>query len=711
MEFLEHLRENHNIILNPQQEQAVKTIDGATLLLAVPGSGKTTVIITRLGNMIFNYKIPPENILNITFSRASAQDMKQRFNKIFGNSLKDRLEFRTIHSFCLMVLKEYYRNEKKIEPKLIEDNFTIIKKIFIDLNQTFVGEEIIKDIVQKTSYCTNMLLRNDEIQKIVIAGCDFPEIFRQYNQYKINNNQIDFDDMLCFVYEIFKNYPSYLEKYQNIYRYINLDEAQDTSFLQHEIIRLLAQKYNSIFMVGDEDQSIYGFRAAFPKALLNFEQTYKNAIVLKMERNYRSTKNIVIAANQFIKQNRDRFDKNMFCENEEGVSIKYVELDDLKEQYNVIINKIKGEYAQKNLAILYRNNDSAVSIVDILEREGIHFSIRENIPTFFTHFVTNDVLSYIRLAQDGNDISSFEKIYYKLNLGLSKKMIEYIKQISNENVFDALTRYPGLNPTVIKNIISLKDEFINLSRKKPLDAIQYIQTNMGYNTTLLNISKQGFSHETLIQKVNTLKNIASKTQDLSSFLNRIDKLREIMSSLGINNNKVTLTTVHSSKGLEFDIVIIVDAIDGQFPTTESIKQKNEMNDVSLFEEEARLFYVGITRAKKELVLISSDQLYGQFIKKSRFVNDLQYKINHQHNDKKTQVVQNQMNNPNKYGKIGNKDKELKEYDVNVYIIHNMFGRGTIINMIGNSAEVRFENRTIKLDLKKCIQNNIIRIIR
>lgn len=696
MEFLEHLRENHNIILNPQQEQAVKTIDGATLLLAVPGSGKTTVIITRLGNMIFNYKIPPENILNITFSKASAQDMKQRFSKIFGDSLKDRLEFRTIHSFCLMVLKEYYRNEKKIEPKLIEDNFIIIKKIYIDLNQTYVGEEIIKDIIQKTSYCTNMLLSNDEIKKIVVAGCDFPEIFRQYNEYKINNNQIDFDDMLYIVYEIFKNNPSYLEKYQDIYRFINLDEAQDTSFLQHEIIRLLAQKYNSIFMVGDEDQSIYGFRAAFPKALLNFEKTYKNAIVLKMERNYRSTKNIVIAANQFIKQNKDRFDKNMFCENEEGVSIKYTQLDDLKEQYSLIISKIKGEYTKKNLAILYRNNDSAVPIVDVLEREGIHFSIRENTPTFFTHFVTNDILSYIKLANNFRDIEAFEKIYFKLNIGISKKIFEYVKQNLIGDVFDSLLRCTDIDEKTAKNIKTRRSDFILLRGFKTFEAISFIEDQLGYSNIIKNISKQGFSLESMVQKLNTLKLIATRYPNQLNFLERIIKLRKILETMGISKSNITLSTVHSSKGLEFDVVYIIDAIDGQFPTTESIKQRDEFNNSSFLEEETRLFYVGITRARSELNIISSNMFHGKSIRRSRFIDYLQN---------------------NKMIDSFSEDKDLNKGDFQgiiqgCFILHSTFGVGKVNYISGKTAEVKFENRsTIKLDLKMCLDKKIIKKIK
>ena len=711
MDFLEYLSVQHKIVLNPQQKQAVLTIDGATLLLAVPGSGKTTVIITRLGNMIFNHQIPPEFILNISFSRASARDMKSRFIRLFGPDPDDRVEIRTIHSFCLKVLKECYGAENKVVPKLIEDNFSRIKKLYVEQTKKYIGDEIIKEIIQKISYSTNMLLSPAQIKVISVAGCDFKEIYKQYQEFKEKSGVIDFDDMLRIVYDLFKDRPDYLNRYQEQFRYINLDEAQDTSFLQHEIIRLLAQKYGNIFMVGDEDQSIYGFRAAFPKALLNFEKTYTNATVLKMERNYRSTKSIVNVANKFIKQNKERFDKDMFCENEEGIPINHLDLNDLSEQYSFIVNQIKNMSSDKNLAILYRNNDSAVPLVDTLERAGIHFSIRENTPTFFTHFVTNDILAYIRLAVDGSDIASFEKIYYKLNLGLSKKMLEFVKQNPKGNVFNTLVRFPGMEKTIISNIKSRQTDFENISRMKPLDALRSIETKLGYTSILKGLTKQGYSFETLMQKLNTLKNIAAKTFDNKSFLERIGKLQEIMETYGINESKVTLSTVHSSKGLEFDIVILIDAIDGQFPSSESIRLKDEEEDASLYEEETRLFYVGITRARKELITVSSGKFYGQQIKMSRFIDNLKPRVVQQ---QQTSYVQDTTGYKPYIRHTKDKatvEKEIRNYKVGTKICHNTFGVGVITSISGETAEIMFNKSGYKrLDLKMCVKAGIITIV-
>lgn len=549
-----------------------------------------------------------------------------------------------------------------------------------------------------------MLLSNDEIKKIEVAGCDFPEILKQYDEFKFSNKQIDFDDMLRNVYEVFMNYPKYLEKYQDLFQYINLDEAQDTSFLQHEIIRLLAQKYQNLFMVGDEDQSIYGFRAAFPKALLNFNKTYANSVVLKMERNYRSTKVIVDSANMFIKLNKERINKNMFCENEIGLPINFVELEDLKEQYSHITKKVKTELGYKSIAILYRNNDSAIPLVDIFDRENIQFSIRENIPTFFTHFVTNDILSFIRLANNFGDVAAFERIYYRLNINLSKKMLEYVKQNSNGDVFETLKKFPELSSVTIKSIEEKKLNFNSLKCLNPTDAISYIEHDLNYNSVIKNLSKQGFSNETLMQKLNTLKIIASNFKDQISFIDRVYKLKDIMENIGINNSKITLSTVHSSKGLEFDMVFIIDAIDGQFPTSESIRQKIELKNSSQFEEETRLFYVGITRARKELTIFISNKLHGQKIRKSRFIDRLQFNKDIDFLDINYNNFSNNMNRSQ-----GTYNDVLKDYKQGDYIVHTTFGNGEIVKISGKTAEVQFKNnRIMKFDLKLCIEKGIIR---
>ncbi len=645
MDFIDKLKTDYNIILNEQQKQAVLKISGAMLILAVPGSGKTTVIIAHIGNMIYNHAINPKEILTLTFSVAAANDMKNRFISLFGTEYSERMEFKTIHSFCFGVIKYYERLYNKTAFKLIENQIMLLKKIYIELFKEYPGDDMLSTIAQAISYSNNMMHTKADIEKICIPECNFWEIYAAYDEHKLKNKLMDFDDMLSYSFTILNKYNDILKTYQNRYKYLNVDEAQDTSYLQHEIIRLLAKRNNNIFMVGDEDQSIYGFRAAFPKALLDFKSNYTNANVMLLEQNYRSTKKIINVSNNFIKQNTSRYDKIMFTQNADGADIKITKLSDLAKQYKYITELIKFESASKSIAILYRNNDSAVPLVDVLERTGITFKIKENTPLFFTHFVTNDIICFLRLAQNFNSIDAFGKIYFKLGSRITKAMYEYVKNESvntDKDVFELLLSIPDLDDKKRKKIKDMKHNFVKLRHmsKQPLKSIKYIENKMGYYDSLCGLSSKGYALEPLMQKLNALKIIASKQMSSDDFFSRLSYIEKIMqnpsqahfaqdsklnalsTSKSLPKISLTLSTIHSSKGLEFDKVIIIDAIEGQFPTQESITKLEAEDKRELIEEETRLFYVAITRARNELQIITANALNNTPITASRFINQL-----------------------------------------------------------------------------------------
>ena len=700
MNFFEQMKIKHNIIFNSQQEQAILTIEGATLLLAVPGSGKTTVIITRIGNVIFNHSIQPEQILTLTFSVAAANDMQKRFVSLFGNQFENRLQFKTIHSFCFTVLREYERFKKTKAFEVLENNTQIIKQIYLKIYKEFIGDEIIKDISQKIGYCKNMMLEKEQIERITLPDCDFKEIYNEYEAYKKQKQLMDYDDMLNYALLILKKHPKILAKYQDQFKYFNVDEAQDTSYIQHEIIGLLVKKSGNVFMVGDEDQSIYGFRAAFPKALLDFKDTYKNANILLMERNYRSTKRIVELANYFIKQNKDRFEKNMCSGDCEGIDFKQTDVNDLNLQYKYITDVLKKEALNKSIAILYRNNDSAVPVVDALDHEKISFNIRENKPTFFSHFVVNDIICFMKLAQNNNDIDAFGKIYYKMNCNINKQIFEYAKQNSNISVFDTMLSMPDMNDKMMENIRRMKFDFAKLLKMTPLSAIEYIEFKLGYSSNLNNLSRKGYAKEQLDQKIQALKSIASRRKTFTEFLDRLIQLENIMLNSSNKNAAVTLTTFHSSKGLEFDKVIMVDIIEGQFPTQESIKRLDELGDRKLFEEEVRLFYVGITRARSELEIIISSHLNESRIRASRFVT---YLIGYYKEKLKKTIIEQE--------KVAKKvfDEEMKKYTVGTLVSHTTFGEGIINGIEDGKIIVEFSGEgNKKLSLISCIQYGFLK---
>ncbi|KAF0091752.1 MAG: DNA helicase II / ATP-dependent DNA helicase PcrA [Fusobacteria bacterium] len=706
MEFLYKLKVEHNIILNPQQEKAVLTIEGANLLLAVPGSGKTTVIILRIGNMLYNLAIDPEEILALTFSVAAANDMKKRFLSIFGDKFIKELNFKTIHSFCYQVIKDYEKLKNTKAFSVCEDNSHIIKQIYLELNNEYIGEDILREITRKITYCKNMMLKKSDIESISIAGCDFGEIYRAYESYKIKNRLMDYDDMLTYSYHILRQNKSILDNIKNRFKYFNVDEAQDISVIQHEIIKLLVGSDGNIFMVGDEDQSIYGFRGAYPKALLDFEKAYKNSKVLLMQQNYRSTMSVVNAADSFIKQNKSRYDKSMFCVNEEGPKIKRRNLIDLKDQYEYIaelIKKEKKDNKKTSIGVLFRNNESVIPIIDTLLRENISFSVRENRSGFFSHFILEDIKAYCQFAKDFGDIDAFEKIYFKLDCYISKQMFDYVKANFRGNVFNTLLDFPGLYDSNIKMILQRREDFEKLRSLKADEVIGFIERDMGYVDSINNLAGKGFVKESLLQKLSVLRTIGASLGEgctAEDIFRRLEVIEEIMGSSDVRlmDGSVTLSTVHSSKGLEFDKVILVDMIDGQFPSRESIKLRDEGSDLSFYEEEVRLFYVAVTRARRDLLIICSSVFNGRLVRVSQFVSEL-------------------LNGPIVVDGAGAGDsvsdvvaEVMKSFVVGVGVVHNRFGEGVVRERIDDVVVVDFHGLGLKrLLLEDCVRNGYLEV--
>lgn len=715
MDFIKHLSEKHNIHLNEQQQKAVLDIEGPILLLAVPGGGKTTVIVSRCANMVINHKINPENILTLTFSKASALDMKHRFQKVFGSEVEDELHFSTIHSFCYTVLRTYTQKMRRTFPTIIEDEKApitkgqLLRQLYQKHNESYLSDDKLEELSNAICYMKNMMIPEKEIAKYKTGIKNFYGIFRDYEVYKQLNNFIDFDDMLTRTLDLFKQNEDLISAYRNRYTYINVDESQDTSYLQHQIIKCLANPGNNIFMVGDEDQSIYTFRAAFPKALLDFEKTYPEAQVYLMENNYRSTKNIVSAANKFIKQNNERYDKNMFSERDEGTPTKYICLKDKNDQYGHIAAMLEKDMNFSGTAVLYRNNVSAISLVDSLHRSNIPFYLREAKTYFFRHWVTLDILAFMDLSFDAANIEAFRQVYYKMNAFLSKAMVEYAVncESSNRNLFDILMEYPDINQRQNYKLPEIKQNILRISGMKALEAIEFIVEVLGYGEFIKKQSSDGSeTTDSLMQIISGLKSIAAKTGSIRDFKNRLEQLRQIMDNAKFNKGKdaVTLSTIHSSKGLEFDKVFMIDLFDGQFPSANSINGL-KAGDKSLMEEEVRLFYVGATRARQYLELMAANTLDGKKVRPSRFVE--QFMGSYKKQDAKT-VKGKWVADYGGYtdcGSISEKDLHLE-----VPVAHKKFGRGSIrfINPKADLLEICFVSSGLRIfSLKTCMAGDII----
>lgn len=612
--------------LSLNQEKAINHINGPALVLAVPGAGKTTVILHRTINLISNHHINPDKILSITFSKASAMDMKNRFEKMYPEFNRTKINFSTIHSFCYGLVREY-AYMKRIGYKLIEEEkntfnkYNLLKKIYLEINKEYITEEKLETLISSISYIKNIMISPDDyISNNKIEIDNFLRIYNIYENYKRKHNLLDFDDMLTISLEILNSNRYLLEKYRDKYSYIQLDEGQDTSKIQMEIIKLLASPKNNLFIVADDDQSIYGFRGAYPQGLFDFKKDYPKGKFFYMEHNFRSTKNIVSLSNKFIKKNKTRYNKNIVTDNDYLEPINIIKVKTIDEQYKYLLKELQ-EKGIKNTAILFRNNLSSVGLIEILERNKLPFKIRDTKLRFFNHWVVNELLSLMKFAEDTSQMELFESLYYKIKGYISKKQINYAKTLdANASVFDRIMEYPGINEFYKKNLRELKLNFKRVTRLKPKEAIRYIESTLEYGEYLKeNSKKYGMTYDSLKMYIFYLELIAESTSSLSEFIGRLNHLQYLSLNSNTNNEFVTLSTIHSAKGLEFDRVYMVDLIEGEFPTL----GQDSLEDIEVMEEERRLFYVGMTRAKNHLTLITYKDLEEKQLEQSRFLDELQ----------------------------------------------------------------------------------------
>lgn len=620
---LEQFKEQFNIKLNNQQLKAVQSVQNPTLLLAVPGSGKTTVLVTRLGYMIYCLGIEPESILTITYTVAATNYMRQRFETMFGEQLAARLEFRTINGICSKIIN-YYGNciGRKAFDLITEEGFKskILSLIYQKELNEYPSENDLQTVITLITYIKNMMLSNEEIESLgKKENLPLAEIYKAYCGELRRQSLMDYDDQMVYAYTMLKTTPQVLEYFQNMYQYICVDEAQDTSKIQHKIIEILAMKNKKLFMVGDEDQSIYGFRAAYPEALLSFESTYPEGKILLMEENFRSDGAIVSAADRFIQKNKLRHKKNMKASRDMVKDIRLIEVKTRKSQYSYL-TKV-AENCNVDTAVLYRDNESIIPVVDMLERSGIDYKIKNADLTFFNHKIVTDIKNIIRFAENPKDTEIFMQIYFKIGTYLSKMGAIEACRISEEKgipVIDSALRYGRIPKGTEKSLKAMKTHIESILEESAYKAVYRIVNFMGYSAYLERAKiKDG--------KISILQALAANEKTPEDFLNRLDELAMIIKNKKNNYDcKFTLSTIHSSKGLEYDTVYIMDVKDGVFPEKVVANRKKATDEeIKTYEEERRLYYVAVTRAKNQLFIFDfkdsstfNNQLLGINVKSS-----------------------------------------------------------------------------------------------
>lgn len=723
-----------SVKLNQQQKEAVQSTKGPVLLLAVPGSGKTTVLVTRLGYMIYCKNIPPESILTVTYTVAATKDMSERFAVRFGEDMAKRLEFRTINGICARIIQYYGRRIGKTPFELVKDEKAttgMLIRICQDHGMGYPMESDLKNVRTLITYIKNMMLNEEELQKleeesdIRIAG-----IYREYCRQMREQKLMDYDDQMLYAYNMLRKDPGVLAYFQNRYPYICVDEAQDTSKIQHAIIALLAAGTGNLFMVGDEDQSIYGFRAAYPEALLSFEKKHPGAKVLLMEENFRSNAKIVEAADKFIQKNTLRHEKHMRAAREAGADIREISLKSRKAQYVYLMkaaqecttgmagmsgseeHRGRADASVTETAVLYRDNECAIPLIDLLERKNIPYRMRNADLSFFTHRTVLDVQNIIRFAMDPKDTELFMQIYYRLKLFFNKKDALRYAQISQEKdmeVLDAALKYGNLEKYQEDNIRNLKRQMVRILNMPGDEVVNQILTYMGYQDYL---KKMGMN----ANKLETVKLIGSRVESPEKLLERLEELRTIIQEkVSDKDCPFILSTMHASKGLEYDTVYLLDVMDGILPEKVLANPRTaSKEELETYEEERRLFYVGVTRAKNQLNVFTTN-------KPSKFCSELLGKRNLRENQQKEYAGIKKWGDYSPAGTYGIKGNGMyhgygtghgfqkqpgKSYQEladalgeGMIVKHKKFGEGVVVDMEGEHIRIQFGDNVKNMDLK------------
>lgn len=674
MEFAAWKKER-GLSLNPQQEAAVQACRGPVLLLAVPGSGKTTVLIQRLGYLIAQ-GVPPEQILTVTYTVAATRDMAARFAKAFGEELAARLEFRTINGLSARIIRHYERVKGRRAFQLVTQEgelSALVGELCRRATGEFAPEGTVKAVRTAITYIKNKQISLEEIETLQADDLPMDRIYRDYCAVLRRRGWMDYDDQMVYAAQILRKHGDILAYFQQTYRYLCVDEAQDTSKIQHAILRLLAGRTQNLFLVGDEDQSIYGFRAAEPGALLRFEEEYPGARVLFLERNYRSTEEIVRAADAFIRQNKARRDKHMVAVRGQGPKLQVLWAYDRADQYAYLARLAQS--CDRETAVLYRNNDSALPLLDLLDRQGTGCRCRQMEGSFFTHRVVRDVTDLITLAADPADGAAFLRVYYKLRAGITKAAAQWAvhENDGTESLFLTLARCPGLSQWSRTQCQALATHFERLLEERGDRAVYRIHHYMGYGDHL---KERGGD----TGKLDILEALGRQVASPLRLLARLEELRGVVGQGSTDpDSPFLLSTIHASKGLEYRRVILMDVADGILPGVEApVGDHPPAEDVARYEEERRLFYVGMTRAKEELALfrfkkpgLSSAFAQALFPEKPKPASPLRP-------------------HPKPLGRPKAAPKDLAAYRPGLRVAHTAFGGGKVVSRQGDIATILFD---------------------
>ncbi|MVO70500.1 AAA family ATPase [Paeniclostridium sordellii] len=671
--------------LNENQKDAVLHINGPCMVLAGPGSGKTRVITYRILNLVLNNNINPKNILAISFTKASSMEMKNRALSLSNDRRLNSVNYGTFHSVFFRILRFFEKYE--LDCILDEKNKKFaIKGILKNLNvENAEDEDTILGIINEISYVKNELMDKIDFDSEILTRDEFCRVYNMYEEYKESIKKIDFDDMLIKTYNLLKQNKQILDRVRAAYRYILVDEFQDINKVQFEVIKLIASPNNNIFVVGDEDQSIYGFRGSRPDFLLEFEDYFKGSKKYVLDINYRSKKDITDIANKLIQNNENRYEKSIKCDREHKGIVKYINTEDAEEEAKFIAKDILSKCEDNctnydDFAVIYRTNIQSRALVDAFMDMHIPFVVRDSIVTIYDHWVARDLLAYLRLGIDTTLSEDWIRIINKPFRYISKDSIKLASE--DRDFIGALINKANLHPKQVKTLNDLEIDLSYLKTLSPKNAISYIRTSLDYDRYVLDYcSNRKIKPTGLIEILNELESSSTHFKTINEYLEHIEKVKsEIVESKNNKNSEgVIFTTMHSAKGLEFPYVYIIGANEGTIPHEKSYDIEDDKKRKEAIEEERRLLYVGITRAQDELYISSPKNKYGRKVFQSRFIDEIK--------------------SPTK--------EDIKAIKIGDKIVHNKFGDGVIIGKDGKMIEVKFKRGVKDLDYSICFKNGII----
>lgn len=721
--------------LNPEQQEAVNCIDGPLLIMAGAGSGKTRVLTCRIANLIAQ-GILPRNILAITFTNKAANEMKYRAEKLIGSPARGII-LSTFHSFCARLLRREITITGNFNTNFAiydaGDSKTLIKQCVkdLDLDENFFANvsfriSDFKNNLIDPAHCTQMISSRDLRYKMNVQ-----RIYELYQQKLQENNALDFDDLIFFTVKIFEEYPEVLAKYQERFQYISIDEYQDTNVAQYVLTNLLAAKYKNLCVVGDADQSIYGWRGADMRNILNFERDYPNARVIMLEQNYRSTKIILDAANAVIRNNFDRKPKNLWTQNATGDKIKFIHCKNDKEEAALVAREVRRLVAEENfpyneIALLYRTNAQSRMFEEKFMQLGIPYIIIGGLK-FYDRKEIRDIVAYLHVINNPRDNVHLMRIINTPRRGLGSTNMNRLSTFAESrglSIFEVvadgklLEQVDGLTPKFragIKNFVAMMMSFTESAKNFTVDKlISLVLKESGYIKMLRDDRENGKQEnisreENLGEFVGSAKDFVELNPEgtLQDFLNHVALITDI-DTLDEKESRVKLMTVHAAKGLEFSAVFVVGMEENLFPHANSIDSEDEL------EEERRACYVALTRAKKKLYLTAADErmFFGKIRRQkiSRFVEEIPApcidgRFIAPFKKKSSAMTQSTYRPPTAYRSAQMKPVEKKSAAIVVWQVgdqlnHKKWGLGTVMEVKGQVITVAFANPEIGTKILK-----------